>query len=112
MNDQPLPDFDQGADHLGERVSTPRKPRPRPTRQPAKKTAKRAEPKPAKRVPKKRRVRKQTQQIAHRVGAEPRPLYSEQNFSAHTYSAIKILLAMDQSMRNTVIAIVRGLSDK
>lgn len=59
MSDQLLPDFD-GPGSAPEQPS-PRKSRPRPQRKrPAKKIAKRAVPAPkaAKRVPKKRRVRK------------------------------------------------------
>lgn len=56
MTDQTLPSFDP--ETPSQEVPAPRKPRPRPTRRP--KSAKRAAPalKPAKRVPKKRRVRK------------------------------------------------------
>lgn len=103
MSETLLPDFD------GPRDADPALAPKLPRRKPAKKKAKRAASasKPAKRVPKKRRVRK----IANPIIIAP----TSDELGASDIQIIKrvgALLAMPKEERNLVIAIVQSLPDK
>lgn len=109
MTDQTLSSFDP--ETPSQEAPVPRKPRPRLTRQPAKK-AKRAAPllKPAKRVPKKRRVRKIGKSSL--LAAPYKPVDMAVQFTPDVYRLIAEMMKLPTSERGLTIAIVQGLSGK
>lgn len=97
MDDQ-LPNFDQGADVLGEQPRPPKKPKPRPTRKkPAKKAAKVAAPKQPVR---KRKTRQAKPVLAAPVDREP--LLTTKEFNA-TLDIIDLLRSFETLIRRRIM---------
>jgi hypothetical protein len=109
MSDQLLPDFD-GPAQPAEQPS-PRKPKPRPQRKrPAKKKVVRAPSlKLAKRVPKKRRVRRTA--MPGVLSATSEKALSPA-FTPEAYRLIGLLMEQQWPIRALVISVVKGLSGK
>lgn len=107
MSDQLLPDFDGPGSQPDAVRPGPKKPR----RKPAKKVVKRGPP-PAKRVPKKRRVRKINKNPALAAPYKADSTHAGGRYSRDVYTAIGSLMGMKGSDREAVLDIVKGLCSK
>lgn len=111
MNDQLLPDFDGPQDLSDPAKPGPKKPRPRSQRKRPAKKAKAPVLKSAKRVPKKRKVRKTTSST-FRLPPQPttrpnEPLLTSKEFDV-TFQVFKILGEFDPQIRKRMLARLQG----